>query len=246
MKIEKVNENQIRCTLTREDLERRHMRLSELAYGTDNARNLFREMMKFAYAKYGFEVEDSPLMIEAVPVSSDSIILLITKVEYPEELDTRFSRFSDTDLEDLQEDYGDLYYGEKKGSFQASEARTANEVIRSFDDIKSSSEGGDRIEITRLFRFRSLEQVMELSQVLRGFYDGENSLYKSGKGERYYLVMKQSDHSPADFNRICNITTEFGVQENLHEGQNAFFNEHYQTILKDHALQTLGEIQENR
>ena len=27
MKIEKINENQIRCTLTRADLERRHIRL---------------------------------------------------------------------------------------------------------------------------------------------------------------------------------------------------------------------------
>lgn len=33
MKIEKVNDNQIRCTLTREDLAERQIKLSELAYG---------------------------------------------------------------------------------------------------------------------------------------------------------------------------------------------------------------------
>ncbi len=33
MKIEKINENQIRCTLTRADLEDRHLKISELAYG---------------------------------------------------------------------------------------------------------------------------------------------------------------------------------------------------------------------
>ena len=31
-------------------------------------------------------------MIEAIPVSTESIVLIITKVEDPEELDTRFSR----------------------------------------------------------------------------------------------------------------------------------------------------------
>ena len=31
MKIEKINENQIRCTLTRADLEDRHLKISELA-----------------------------------------------------------------------------------------------------------------------------------------------------------------------------------------------------------------------
>ena len=40
MKIEKINENQIRCTLTRADLEDRHLKISELAYGTER-RNHF-------------------------------------------------------------------------------------------------------------------------------------------------------------------------------------------------------------
>lgn len=44
---------------------------------------------------FGFEADDIPLMIEAIPVSSDTVVLVVTKVEYPEELDTRFSRFSD-------------------------------------------------------------------------------------------------------------------------------------------------------
>ena len=40
MKIEKINENQIRCTLTKSDLEERHIRLSELAYGSEKAKDL--------------------------------------------------------------------------------------------------------------------------------------------------------------------------------------------------------------
>ena len=46
MKIEKVNENQIRCTLTREDLASRELKISELAYGTEKAKSLFRDMMQ--------------------------------------------------------------------------------------------------------------------------------------------------------------------------------------------------------
>ena len=38
MKIEKINDNQIRCTLTKEDLESHQIRISELAYGTDKAK----------------------------------------------------------------------------------------------------------------------------------------------------------------------------------------------------------------
>ena len=93
MKIEKVNEHQIRCTLTKEDLAKRQLKLSELAYGTEKAKSLFRDMMELASCEFGFEAEDIPLMIEAIPMNSECIVLIITKVENPEELDTRFSKF---------------------------------------------------------------------------------------------------------------------------------------------------------
>ena len=93
MKIEKINDNQIRCTLTKEDLASRQLKLSELAYGTEKAKRLFREMMQQANFEFGFEAEDIPLMIEAIPMNAECVVLLITKVEDPEELDTRFARF---------------------------------------------------------------------------------------------------------------------------------------------------------
>ena len=77
MKIEKINDNQIRCTLTREDLENHQIRISELAYGTEKAKKLFRDMMQQAQIQFGFEADNIPLMIEAIPVSTESIILMI-------------------------------------------------------------------------------------------------------------------------------------------------------------------------
>ena len=58
MKIEKLNENQIRCTLTHADLAARHLKLSELAYGTEKAKSLFRDMMQQASFDFGFEAEN--------------------------------------------------------------------------------------------------------------------------------------------------------------------------------------------
>ena len=94
MKIEKLNENQIRCTLNGSDLSSRHLSLLELAYGTEKARRLFHEMIERAGSAVGFHVDDVPLMIEAIPLSNDSIILIISKIDDPDELDTRFARFA--------------------------------------------------------------------------------------------------------------------------------------------------------
>ena len=41
MTIERINENQIRCTLTKEDLYSRQLKISELAYGSEKVKELF-------------------------------------------------------------------------------------------------------------------------------------------------------------------------------------------------------------
>lgn len=109
MKLEKLSDTQIRCTLSKEDLSQRQLHLSELAYGYEKAKELFRDMMQQASIELGFEADNIPLMIEAIPISNDCLVLVVTKVEDPDELDTRFSRFSKINVDDsFDEDFSDI------------------------------------------------------------------------------------------------------------------------------------------
>ena len=109
MKLEKLSDTQIRCTLSKEDLSQRQLHLSELAYGSEKAKELFRDMMQQASIELGFEADNIPLMIEAIPISNDCLVLVVTKVEDPDELDTRFSRFSKINMDDsFDEDFSDI------------------------------------------------------------------------------------------------------------------------------------------
>ena len=109
MKLEKLSDTQIRCTLSKEDLSQRQLHLSELAYGSEKAKVLFRDMMQQASIELGFEADNIPLMIEAIPISNDCLVLVVTKVEDPDELDTRFSRFSKINMDDsFDEDFSDI------------------------------------------------------------------------------------------------------------------------------------------
>ncbi len=262
MKIEKVNENQIRCTLTREDLADRQIKLSELAYGTDNAKRLFRDMMQQAAYECGFEAEDIPLMIEAIPLSADTIILIITKVECPEELDTRFSQFSPSDGDE------DTAVQDGEGERPA-ESAGADDILEMFHRIREEvrkaeneqklknlpaagqtasqdgQQGGDGhmvVDVTKLFVFDGLDEINRLAHVLKGFYNGCNVLYKNKLNRKYYLLISKSQHTPEEFNKVCNILAEYAHQEKYSSSIQAFFEEHYEVILKKDALQTLGEI----
>ena len=63
MRIEKINDNQIRCTLNKKDLSDRELRISELAYGTDKAKALFRDMVQQASYEFGFDADSGSFRI---------------------------------------------------------------------------------------------------------------------------------------------------------------------------------------
>ena len=257
MKIEKVNDNQIRCTLTREDLAERQIKLSELAYGTEKAKMLFRDMMQQAAYEFGFEADDIPLMIEAIPLSADTIILVITKVEYPEELDTRFSKFSDPDPEDLYEDMINSNYQTASegaddilGLFkqQNREAVPGKQEEQSF--ASSGQEKAEKqeipvnvlVDITKLFVFQDFGELTRLAHILKGFYTGSNDLYQNVANHRYYLLVSKSSQSPETFNKVCNILSEYAQQQTYTPATGAFFREHCRPVLTGSALQTLAEL----
>lgn len=259
MKIEKVNENQIRCTLTREDLAERQIKLSELAYGTEKAKMLFRDMMQQAAYEFGFEADDIPLMIEAIPLSADAIILVVTKVEYPEELDTRFSKFSDPDPEDLYEDAltdssqsvpsegADDILGLFKKIQEERKKAAESQKDNSFTPLNGKKEEKEApvnvlVDITKLFVFNNMKDITSLAHILDGFYTGSNDLYKDEAAHRYYLLVSKSEQSPEEFNKVCNILSEYAVQQTYTPATGAFFKEHYQKILVGNALQTLAEL----
>ena len=259
MKIEKVNDNQIRCTLTREDLAERQIKLSELAYGTEKAKLLFRDMMQQAAYEFGFEADDIPLMIEAIPLSQDTIILVITKVEYPEELDTRFSRFSDPDPEDVYEeamagggaapapegadDILGLFRRIQEERRKAADAQGSKDsFVSEENDKKKETPVNVLVDITKLFVFSDFSEITRLANTLQGFYQGTNDLYKNEAAHKYYLLVSKSRQTPEEFNKVCNILSEYGTQQTYTPAAGAFMKEHYQVILKNHALQTLAEL----
>lgn len=261
MKIEKINENQIRCTLTKQDLAERQIKLSELAYGTEKVKSLFQDMMQQAAYELGFEAEDIPLMIEAIPLSADTIILVVTKVEYPEELDTRFSKFSDPDPEypeedallagvnDMQPEGADDILGIFRKIQEEHQKMMAAQKEDSFVPLKELH-GKEKeetpvnvlVDITKLYAFQSLDEVARAARVLNHFYAGRNDLYKNDAAHKYYLLVSKGTETPEIFNKVCNILSEYAVQQMHTPGIEAFLKEHYHLLLSGNALQILNEL----
>lgn len=258
MKIEKVNDYQIRCTLTSDDLADRQIKISELVYGSDKTKKLFRDMMQQASLQFGFEAEDIPLMIEAIPLNSGCLVLVITKVEDPEELDTRFSNFAPSIHDDEDDDYEetDMDVINSTGSLLSETALDVLDLFRRMqnaaaalpDKGKSGTAGApdtapaeNDADISILYSFSTLDHLIRVSRMLATGISTDTTLYKNTATGQYTLVVSKGKTSPSEFNRLCNTLSEYGKGERLTNSASAFLEEHFEAIISSHAVETVAQ-----
>lgn len=222
MKIEQVSENQIKCTLNRSDLASRQIKISELAYGSEKTKDLFQDMMDQAYSQFGFETSDLPLMIEAIPVSMDCIILMITRVDEPDEVEEDFSE---------QSGQGNVFRYNNGG-------RSIQTPAKQEKPAKAPLPG----HVERVFSFDSLSTVISLAHSAGGSYHGNSSLYKSAEDGRYYLIFDNSRCTMNYFGMLCNAALEYAHKENAGYARSAYIKEHFEPIIKENALFLLSAL----
>ncbi len=268
MKIERLNENQIRCTLYKADLADKELLLSELAYGTEKAKELFRDLMERASEELGFEADNVPLMIEAIPVNRECLVLIITKVEDPDELDGRFSRFTNFDEDAYDEDEdeegsGNLLDASRRAQTDIENMKnllrhlgvdlsklkdmgknqesTSGNVIKA-DQEAAKAEKVASADVFRIYAFKNLDQVILPARMVDNVYKSINSLYKNPKDSRFYLYMTKDKNTEAEFVQVCNIMGEYGTKQSGSYASQAHMEEHYKLILAGDAVAKLAEL----
>lgn len=243
MKIERINENQVRFTLTKEDLDSRQMRLSELAYGTEKAKALFREMLQQAYRLVGFESDNTPLMIEAIPIKDGSIVLVVTKVHDPEELDPRFSNFAPSIrqkdrgastfeqlLQSLTEHTVSGITGQEKA--RPSAAHDPREALRRFQEYSVCH---------RLYSFPSMDLVLQAADRIQSDYSGESALFREKDAYLLFMEMKNTEEAASQSAVLASIS-EFGSMQPVSYAREQYLEEHGTLLIADHAVEKLSRL----
>ena len=240
MKIEKISNSQIRCILTEEDLASRQLRLSELAYGSEKARALFRDMMEQAAVQCGFDAENYPLMIEAIPLGANSIVLIVTKVDNPEELDTRFSNFAPSvqknaaPSQEPPSPLSQLLKSIRESSAHDSSSSPAREGMDKDTEAQF---------VTRLFSFDTMSDAVRAAHALAPAYRGESALYRDEKSGRLYLMLRMENIR--EFSKMRSVIAAFSEYGNPEKGSPAriqYLITHCTVVCGENALGTLAQI----
>ena len=218
MKIEKISNNQVRVTLNKSDLNAREIKISELAYGSEKAQELFKDMLETAFDEFGFEANNAPLMIEAVPLTGESIMIIVTKVTDPSDIDEKLASFA-------------TQKGTRK--FVKKDSEVEDTISYSTKDLELP-----KTKLPTIYAFKSLEHITKLSKQLLSTYDGDNSLYKmTSPSTKYFLVLNDFNLNTPSIDILC----EYGQKYNNSNISVAFLNEHSNVMIKNKAIQVLAK-----
>lgn len=212
MKIEKINDNQIKFLLTNEDLQEREIKLSELAQGSEKAQAFFRDIMTEAMLDCGFDATNSPLMIEAMPVTMDTVMIIVSKVTKDVNLDKTLSLIPKS-LEDRKYKTGD---------------------IKTFEEEKQSYTLEEKD--VYIYSFKTLEDIISLS-IRLDEYNGANMIYKYQ--DRYFLSLEKQGNFNTS---IENVISEYGQKHVSNVISKYYLDEHGEIIIKNDALKILSSI----
>ena len=105
----------------------------------------------------------------------------------------------------------------------------------------ADSETVPDVNLIRLYEFETLDDVIDASHGLNGYFQGANTLYKDSSDDTYKLVIHQSSCTAEEFNKVCNILTEYGRGRAFTLSGEAYLKEHGEVISQS-ALQQLTQL----
>lgn len=213
MKVEKINENKIKITLTFEELEKRDISLKDIEKNTLIAKNLFIDLIEESNIDEDFKLEDSQLFIEAASDNNNLFIVTITKVDSIPEL-KKYSLFEE--------------------NIKRSDRNTKN---KSFTNSNISYKVR-----SNLYAFDSIDKILDMCSLTKNdkIFFGKNSLYKHEN--TYFLVFSQSSIKNKKFLKTFIFLSEFCSNYYSQDIFTTGIIEKSKLIIENSALQKLSKI----
>ena len=213
MKIERISENQLKLTLTKDDLKERDIKLEDLISPSEKTQKLFRDIMEQALDEEDFVSENTPLMVEAVPMGTEGIMIIVTKVNNKD----------------------------KKGNTAADLLQQAQETRRwkkkPLDKLEHTEEQNSDILI---YSFPELDDVIRVSLRLDGGFKGESSVYKNDG--KYFLVLQGDTYTAEESSdELELVLKEYGQKHVSTPLAKYYLLEHGETIIADKAVKALAK-----
>ena len=217
MKSERISKNQVRFTLNRADLKARQLKISDLSYGSEKAKALFDDMMMQAAAEFGFDLTQHPVMIEAIPISEDSLMITMTQVRSHEDLLSLFR--SNVPGADMGPDDIDQ------------RVRTQEEPVEE-----------PSTETVMVYTFDTFDNVLDAARTVSSTLRLRNQLYRDADTGAYHLIVS-FQRQTRTLRYVLTALTEYASDVSRDPLRIAYIREHEHLSVHARPLQKLAAME---
>lgn len=253
MKIEKINENRIKCTLSKSDLDARQLSIKELASGSGKAQKLISEMIETAGKEFDFHINNEPVIIEAAQLPDGEVHFYISKggtapiLNHDAKDKTTFTITTSKETLESNIPAPTPTYAEAKEAIDHFFDFAKQQVLGKFAELPEVESGPMPAPspipmkkpasapvlpevLTRTFMYTSRYYAFKSLEALKKVYLGNVSVYENPNTSSYYVVIYGVPADADTFNRTCNLLTEYGAQLKLQCSNESYYREHYDLI----------------
>ncbi|MCX8075070.1 MAG: adaptor protein MecA [Clostridia bacterium] len=224
MKVEKINENKIKITLTIDELKARKISIKDIEKDVNLAKNLFLDLLEESDLNEEFIADDSQLYIEASSDNNNLFVVTITKIEHIPEL----SKYAL--LDNILEKSID-----KKSKNSLSLTKDSTKKKRDSEKINY------KVDST-IYSFSSMDDILVMCEILakEKIFLGKNSLYKYVN--EYFIVFNKSSIKNKKFLRTFIVLSEYCKNYYTSSIFDISIKEKCKLIISDNALQKLIKL----
>ena len=218
LKIEKIDENKVRITLTIDELSQREISIKDIEQDSLRAQDLFLDLIEESELNEDFIVDGSQLFVEASSDSNNLFIVTITKIDSIPEL-SKYSNKTTCVKKNVTP-----YKKMKKEQIRK------NEKINNYSVASS------------IFKFNSFDNILMLCDKLKleNAFMGTNSLFKNGAD--YFIIFGNSTIKNAKFLKTFVLLSEFSESYYATDLYKTLIEEKARLIIEKKALQKLSKI----
>ena len=243
MKFTKLDENSIRCVISKDEMVAYGVQLDDLMDDREKAEGFLRYILQEAKEEVDFHTTGEALNVQ-LSIMPDGDIALMISDDQNAAIRAMLSQFKDK-----LKDFSDFIAEEKQKKDNVHKKGTAevkpyeptpfDQVVETTKEVLEAAAEDDPLEMTLWAEFKALDDCVRLAKALHALGDVDSNLFKFD--DAYFLSMSLVQTKRQMAKNVFAVA-EYSTQVFNDASLAARLNEHGTLILKDHALRDLREL----
>lgn len=228
MKIERVDENTVKCFLSNEELEAYDITYKDFVVRSERAKEIVEEIIDQAGEEVGYQPPKFALELQIMVLPDKGMVLTFSEKEPGEE---DMGRELLECLKNVKAALTGKAESIEEPNEEEGKAQTGNKESRTQEEEKPAA------PTFAVFRFESLRHLCEYADILPKTLRVRSVLYSMNK--EYYLYLDKGAASYQRYSRACIQAMEFGSIYAADKEKTVWLEEHAECIISEQALKKL-------